>query len=205
MRSTDKIVAGILVFCLAAGNTGCSLFKEKKISHEKFIEALEENDIEQTDDLEDIADAVITMYCEDGIYMTIDDEDDAQDFYDNVIDRVRDGYDCDVVETTYCYYAANGVTMIISAITMTDKKEARGFFEDTQDFLSDYDEDEDGSIDGYEYYICTDTSGDYLSAAGVYLEGDTVIYARCLDRNGEEFWLYDDILTDLELISPYEL
>ena len=208
MKKTNAIVAGILIASMVFGIAGCSLFKKDRITHENLCAALEKTGAEDTDDLEDLYGPISQMYVEeeDGIYITSEDDDDAQEIYDVFFNRFHQYPDADIEKSTVFYYTKpeDKCQILIFAFTFEKEKKARKIFDSLDENISDDEDSDSGKIDEYEYSISY--SGGSISAAdGIYISGNNIIYIRSLSRSGDGLDRVDEIVKEMDLISPCDL
>ena len=209
MKKTNTIVAGILIASMAFGIAGCSLFKKDRITHENFCAALEKIGAEDTDDLEDLYTPISQMYVEeeDGIYFTSEDDDDAQEVYDVFFNRFNQHSDADIEKSTIYYYANHEEKsqILIFVFTFEKEKKAQKVFDELDENISEDDNSDSGKIDEYEYSISYSEEGIRSFADGLYISGNNLIYIRSLSNTGEGLDRIDDIVKEMDIISPCDL
>ena len=204
MKNAKKLIAVILAVAVVMGFTGCS----KKATAKSFANALEACEIEQTNDLSKIAQA-LSMNGGYPCYYVAEDEDEAGELGDVVLNRFSQMPDFDAKEFIVGlgdFEGSDGkhhATMLCFMVLESEKK-AEKAYDNLVEHYADHDETKDGKSGGYTYTLeaAVSAAGTTDLGTGIYLQGDTVIYIRAISTTGDGFDIADKFCGKLGLVSP---
>lgn len=200
MKTIKRLTCAILAAAMIFGLTAC---KAKEFDHKKLSDFCEEQDFEEYDEYDDFFEEygkIISFRAEDeGIYMYAT-KGDAQDLYDDVLNRFKDFPDYDVSEATLFSYGSKEQLTVGYLFTFEETKEAEKLFKKYSRGFAD--DGESGEEKGYSYSI---EAGDGPSGkdtlTGVYLKGNTVLIIRYMGKDSD---LVEDMCETFKVISPTE-
>ena len=200
MKVFKKIACSVLALGLVLGLTAC---KTKEFDHKMLADFCEEQDFEEYDEYDDFFEEygkIISFRAEEeGVYMYAT-KGDAQDLYDDVLNRFKDFPDYDVSEATLFAYSDKDQLTIGYLFTFEETKEAEKLFKKYSRQFAD--EGESGEEKGYSYSIETgDGPSGKDTLTGVYLKGNTVLIIRSMGGDSD---LADDMCETFKVISPSE-
>ena len=200
MKTFKRLICAVLTATMIFGLTAC---KAKEFGHKMFADFCEDQDFDEYDDIDDFYKEygeIISFRAEDkGVYMYAT-KGDAQDLYDDVLNRFKDFPDYDVSEATLFAYSDTDQLTIGYLYTFEETKEAEKLF---RKFSKRYAKDgESGEEKGYSYSIDAGkgASGKDMYT-GVYLKGNTVLIIRSMGGDSD---LTEEFCEHFNVISPAE-
>lgn len=200
MKTFKRLICTVLTATMIFGLTAC---KAKEFDHKMFADFCEEQDFDEYDDIEDFYEEygkiISFRAAEEGVYMYAT-KSDAQDLYDDVLNRFKEFPDYDVSEATLFAYTDMDQLSIGYLYTFEETKEAEKLFKKVS---KRYAEDgESGEEKGYSYCIMDgESSYGREILTGVYLKGNTVLIIRSMGGDSD---LADDMCESFKVISPSE-
>lgn len=208
MDRIKKTVASVLVLMFAVSAAGCSFFRKPKVTHENFIKGFTEvYDAEEADEVEDLYNVIMRYPLDKGIYYTSDDEDEADQMYDTLLNRLNHFPNYKSHKSSFGYIETHDGTMtLLFAFSFKTEEKAQKFFDELSEDVEEGNEEfKKDSKDGYKYALGHDNGYDKAGADALYMQGDTVIYIRSLVKSSEDADDLDKCIKTMGLISPYEI
>lgn len=202
---SKKCISTILIVCVFGMIfTGCA-GKKCKFSHEQLAEYCKEQDIDESEDIEDYMSTAGAAYKTTEGYISCSGK-DAQELYDELVNPVDRLPDLDPAKISACIYSnedINGYYQTI-IITFENTDEAEKFFKKFPEaFVVEGDDlkKAEGKEKDYSYnYILSDlASHSFLDS--IYIDGDTVMIIRCYV---EYTFLVEDIYKEFDIVSPFD-
>lgn len=196
--------AAVIASVLCLMFSGCAA-KTNKFSHEKLAEYCKEQDIDESEDIEDYMSSAGAAYKTTEGYISCSGK-DAQELYDELVNPVDRLPDLDPVKISACIYSnkdINGYYQTI-IITFENTDDAEKFFKKfPKAFVVEGDDlkKAEGKEKDYSYnYILSDlASKSFLDS--IYIDGDTVMIIRCYV---EYTFMVEDIYKEFDIVSPFE-
>ena len=200
MKTLKRLTCAVLAAAMIFGLTAC---KAKEFDHKTLSDFCEEQDFEEYDEYDDFFEEygkIISFRAEEeGVYMYAT-KGDAQDLYDDVLNRFKDFPDYDVSEATLFAYTDMDQLCIGYLFTFEETKEAEKLFKKFSKIYAD--DGESGEEKGYSYSIEDgETTSGREMLTGVYLKGNTVLIIRSMGGDSD---LADDMCETFKVISPSE-
>ena len=202
---SKKSISTILIVCVFGMIfTGCA-GKKSKFSHEQLAEYCKEQDIDESEDIEDYMSTAGAAYKTTEGYISCSGK-DAQELYDELVNPVDRLPDLDPVKISACIYSnedINGYYQTIM-ITFDNTDDADEFFKKFPEaFVVEGDDlkKAEGKEKDYSYnYILSDlASHSFLDS--IYIDGDTVMIIRCYV---EYTFMVEDIYKEFDIVSPFD-
>ena len=197
MSILKKGLSIILAVSMMAGLTAC---KRDKFTNDDFIKAAQELGLEEYDDRDDLYDHFSTGNTEkDGYFIGTDD--DAIDFYDDMINRFDSYSDAKPTEFSVVLTGEEGKDYFYF-ITFKNETKAQKFFDEYSSEMSDA---EAIGKTGIEYsYSSAKTNSGGVNTHCIYHKEDKVMVIISLSKSQYEDDFVNDFCKALELPSPIE-
>lgn len=201
MKLLKKTLGITLLFVMGLSLFGCDKLtlakKPDLFSTENLIKAAEDRDYEEYEDSQIFLKQVSDMVKDGHGYYVAEDEEEAQYFYDVLINRLGTFDDYDVVDFTIVS-AGDDAQEYFFLVTFEDEDDAEDFYDECCDRTTDED-----STDDYEYAWSSiwTTKNKNQRMNAYFWSGDKVLYSIAI---GSDLKDYLDMIEEfgLEKIEP---
>lgn len=206
MRRTKITVALILLAAVFLGITGCS--NAKKLTRQDFISELESYGIPETEQFKDIA-AALSRNGGDNAYYVAADKEEAGKLSNTVLNRFNANDEIKADDFVIAFVMEKGsndkfYSSFVCYMSFTGSKEAKKAFEDLVNGYAYKEDGKKGKRSNYSYFEDSqkDATKTNKYGTGIYLLGNTVIYARAQAAVEDDYKFIEKVCGNLGLLTP---